>query len=86
MAYYRKCPHCGANLDPGEKCDCDKRANPLSYEALQQQAKAKGGKLEREWDRENQEFFYMLTEKSGRLVFANSKTYLYKYLNGQLAL
>lgn len=22
MNYYRTCPHCGANLDPGEKCDC----------------------------------------------------------------
>lgn len=22
MAYYRTCPHCGANLDPGERCDC----------------------------------------------------------------
>lgn len=22
MAYYYTCPDCGANLDPGEKCDC----------------------------------------------------------------
>lgn len=22
MAYYNVCPDCGANLDPGEKCDC----------------------------------------------------------------
>ena len=22
MAYYRTCPLCSANLDPGEKCDC----------------------------------------------------------------
>lgn len=22
MAYYGTCPFCGANLDPGEKCDC----------------------------------------------------------------
>ena len=22
MAYYVTCPHCGANLDPGERCDC----------------------------------------------------------------
>ena len=22
MAFYRVCPHCGANLDPGESCDC----------------------------------------------------------------
>lgn len=23
MAYYTVCPVCGANLDPGEKCDCE---------------------------------------------------------------
>lgn len=22
MNYYKVCPHCGANLDPGEVCDC----------------------------------------------------------------
>lgn len=22
MAYYHTCPHCGANLDTGERCDC----------------------------------------------------------------
>lgn len=22
MAYYNTCPHCGANLDPGESCTC----------------------------------------------------------------
>jgi len=22
MSYYRECPYCGANLDPGERCDC----------------------------------------------------------------
>jgi hypothetical protein len=21
-SYYHTCPDCGANLDPGEKCDC----------------------------------------------------------------
>ena len=24
MLYYT-CPHCGANLDPGEKCDCEEQ-------------------------------------------------------------
>lgn len=24
MSYYRTCPRCGASLDPGEPCDCDK--------------------------------------------------------------
>lgn len=22
MSYYRSCRYCGANLDPGERCDC----------------------------------------------------------------
>ena len=22
MAAYKTCPHCGAHLDPGERCDC----------------------------------------------------------------
>lgn len=22
MAYFKSCPDCGANLDPGERCDC----------------------------------------------------------------
>lgn len=26
MAYYQSCPECGANLDPGEVCDCKKKA------------------------------------------------------------
>ena len=25
MSYYRACPNCGANLDPGETCDCEKK-------------------------------------------------------------
>lgn len=24
MSYFRPCPICGANLDPGERCDCNK--------------------------------------------------------------
>ena len=23
MAFYRTCARCGANLDPGESCDCE---------------------------------------------------------------
>ena len=26
--YYRECPHCGAALDPGEKCDCVNNTQP----------------------------------------------------------
>ncbi len=24
--YYKTCPHCGAHLDPGERCDCKREA------------------------------------------------------------
>ena len=36
--YYRICPNCAANLDPGERCDCqDKKreAAPLQRERPQ---------------------------------------------------
>ena len=26
MGYYRTCTHCGANLDPGETCDCQEES------------------------------------------------------------
>ena len=29
--YYHTCPHCGAHLDPGERCDC-KRAFPGGHQ------------------------------------------------------
>jgi hypothetical protein len=25
MGQYRECPHCGAHLDAGERCDCQKK-------------------------------------------------------------
>lgn len=25
MSFYRECPNCGAHLDPGEACDCEKK-------------------------------------------------------------
>ena len=29
LMYYKVCPNCGANLDPGERCDCeDKKEAP----------------------------------------------------------
>ena len=24
MAMFRECPRCGSNLDPGERCDCER--------------------------------------------------------------
>ena len=29
MSYYYICPKCGANLDPGEKCDCTDKELPF---------------------------------------------------------
>lgn len=28
MNYYKTCPHYGANLNPGELCDCQKKKAP----------------------------------------------------------
>ena len=28
MGYYHTCPYCGANLDPGERCDCERGEKP----------------------------------------------------------
>lgn len=28
MAYYRTCPLCGANLNPGGSCDCAEKKQP----------------------------------------------------------
>lgn len=30
MSYYHVCPDCQANLDPGERCDCNTIKKPLS--------------------------------------------------------
>jgi len=29
--YYKTCEKCGANLDPGERCDCDKEKGNVLY-------------------------------------------------------
>ena len=28
MSYYKTCPHCGANIDAGERCDCEHEKTP----------------------------------------------------------
>ena len=39
MAFYRACPFCRCNLDPGEICDCRERAQYIRQEATQQHAR-----------------------------------------------
>lgn len=34
MAYYHTCSYCGANLDPGEKCDCSKNNKNIKEEKI----------------------------------------------------
>lgn len=39
MAYYRTCPECGSNLDPGEACECRRKRKepaPLQRERTQE--------------------------------------------------
>lgn len=33
MPYYRVCPNCGSNLDPGEICDCKDQKEQTVEEA-----------------------------------------------------
>lgn len=40
MAYYRVCPDCGANLDPGETCDCMERELERQKQLRKRQAEA----------------------------------------------
>ena len=50
MAYYNVCPHCGCNLDPGEKCDCEsikareQETNRIFYSQILM-ADEKGGQM-----------------------------------------
>lgn len=36
--YYNKCPHCGAHLDPGERCDCRLRSGEEKIFILEKSA------------------------------------------------
>ena len=35
MGYYRECPLCGANIDPGERCDCERERAEREKEFLE---------------------------------------------------
>ena len=34
MSYFNQCEHCGASLDPGEKCDCISSALNVTDEEI----------------------------------------------------
>lgn len=40
MALYKKCPCCGANLDPGEKCDCENETSMDTKEIIEKAEEA----------------------------------------------
>ena len=42
MSYYNKCDLCGANLDPGENCDCNEREVKRNAERLYLHKSEKG--------------------------------------------
>lgn len=42
MPYYKTCPYCGDNLDPGERCDCrDKGKEAEQPKATDKKGEAK---------------------------------------------
>lgn len=34
MSKYRECEYCGAALDPGEKCDCQKKEDDMKDDVV----------------------------------------------------
>lgn len=42
MAYYRTCPYCGSNNDPGETCDCRAETKKESAPAQRERTQANG--------------------------------------------
>lgn len=42
MSYYRTCPNCGANLDPGERCGCQDKEQVNEREDREAQARSYG--------------------------------------------
>ena len=49
MSYFKTCPHCGANLDPGEKCDCIGALRAKAFDLVMQLTPAQRDRLLSEW-------------------------------------
>lgn len=51
MAYFKTCSHCGAHLDPGEKCDCRKALEQKAFDLIMQLSPSERNKLLSEWEK-----------------------------------
>lgn len=40
--YYRTCPMCGSNLDPGEQCDCEQKGSEVNADDGSRKGSAAG--------------------------------------------
>jgi len=49
MSYFKTCPHCGANLDPGEVCDCRESPRDQLKEAISGLTEAECAVLLQAW-------------------------------------
>lgn len=47
--FYKVCPHCGSNLDPNERCDCqqEKRNEPDKAAERRKEEEKEHGKIQR---------------------------------------
>lgn len=45
---YRVCEHCGASLDPGEKCDCWQQDRKEAYTDREREEKRNGSAIDTE--------------------------------------
>lgn len=50
MAYFRTCPNCGDNLDPGEKCECQAIKPKKTYKYISRRYFTKGLTFETQYD------------------------------------
>lgn len=69
MLYYRTCPYCGANLDPGEGCDCQKE------EAAPDATNIESGKVESD----------LPDHESTSILSKNKEEIKHEYANGHIA-
>ena len=51
MSYFKTCSHCGAHLDPGEKCDCIGAMRAKAFDLVMQLTPAQRDRLLSEWEK-----------------------------------